>query len=107
MAAAICLGEIGSRRRPRNSISVRSIFPAFPDNQQICLLRFNPATLEVERVVSLDNENGHMPVVDGYYGVPYWQERDGRVWFNTIIYRAIGLTQPDIVRLEFDWAEVR
>ena len=57
--------------------------------------------------MSLDNENGHMPVVDGYYGVPYWQERDGRVWFNTIIYRAIGLTQPDIVRLEFDWAEVR
>ena len=82
-------------------------FPGLPDNQQLCLLRLNAASLTVERVVTLDNDGGHLPVIDGYYGVPYWQERDGREWFNAITYRAIGLNLPDIVRLEFDWAEIR
>ncbi|MSU72692.1 MAG: hypothetical protein EXS43_10170 [Opitutus sp.] len=82
-------------------------FPGIPDNQQLCLLRFDPDTLAVERVVVLDNDGGHLPVIDGYYGVPYWQEREGRVWFDTITYRAIGLNQPSLVRLEFDWNEVR
>jgi hypothetical protein len=70
-------------------------------------LRFDPQTLSVDRVVVLDNEGGQMAVTDGYYAVPYWQQRDGRLRFNTIIYRAIGLKHPDIVRLEFDWDEVR
>ncbi len=82
-------------------------FPGQPDNQQLCLLHFDPETLAVDRVVSLDNAGGHLPVIDGYYGVPYWQERHGRTWFNVITYRAVGLTQPDILRLEFDWDEVR
>jgi hypothetical protein len=82
-------------------------FPGIPDNQQVCLLRFDPQTLSVDRVVVLDNEGGQMAVTDGYYAVPYWQQRDGRLRFNTIIYRAIGLKHPDIVRLEFDWDEVR
>ena len=82
-------------------------FPGIPDNQQVCLLRFDPATLVVDRVSVLDNEGGQMAVTDGYYAVPYWQERAGKSMFNTIIYRAIGLNHPDIVRLEFDWEEVR
>ena len=82
-------------------------FPGIPDNQQVCLLRFDPESLVVDRVVVLDNEGGQMAVTDGYYAVPYWQERDGRTRFNAIIYRAIGLAHPDIVRLEFDWDEVK
>lgn len=82
-------------------------FPGIPDNQQVCLLRFDPETLVVDRVVVLDNENGQMAVTDGYYAVPYWQEHDGRTWFNAIIYRAIGLSHPDIVRLQFDWEELK
>jgi hypothetical protein len=82
-------------------------FPGIPDNQQVCLLRFDPQTLVIDRVVVLDNENGQMAVTDGYYAAPYWQEREGKTKFNAIVYRAIGLKHPDIVRLEFDWEEIR
>lgn len=93
---------------PAKKIEVRPAnFPGIPDNQQVCLLRFDPETLVVDRVVVLDNEGGQMAVTDGYYAAPYWQERGGQTWFNTIIYRGIGLNHPDIVRLEFDWEEVR
>ncbi len=95
-------------KKPAQAITARaSNFPSMADNQQLCLLRFDPRTLAIDRVVVLDNADGTMPVVDGYYGVPYWQERDGRTRFNVISYRAVGVAQPDIIRLEFDWNEVR
>ena len=66
----------------------------------------------------LDNAERRL-VTDGYYATPYWQERDGKVFFNAITYRGIGCHlpenmdfpvdpgKPDIVRLEYLWDEIR
>lgn len=73
---------------------------------KLSLFRFDPATLAISKRVLLDNA-GEENVIDGYYAVPYWQERRGRTYFNTIIYKRMINRHPDIVRLEFDWEEVR
>ncbi len=73
---------------------------------KLSLFRFDPATLAVSRHVLLDNAEEEN-VIDGYYAVPYWQERRGKTYFNTIIYKRMISRHPDIVRLEFDWEEVR
>jgi hypothetical protein len=46
-------------------------------------------------------------LTDGYYAVPYWQEHGRKTYFNVITYKALGGAPPDIVRLEYDWDEVR
>jgi len=72
-----------------------------------CLFRFDPETLRILSWAILDNhEEGR--VVDGYYPVCYWQEREGREWFNVIDYKSTveRYPGPDIVRFEFDWNEV-
>jgi hypothetical protein len=56
--------------------------------------------------VLLDNAEGEK-VSDGYYAVPYWQQREGRSYFNVITYKRMAGRMPDIIRLEFDWDEVR
>jgi hypothetical protein len=73
---------------------------------KLSLFRFDPDTLAITRHVILDNAEGKN-VTDGYYAVPYSQERDGSTLFNVITYKRVGSGQPDIVRLEFDWSEVR
>ena len=73
-----------------------------------CLFRIDPDTLEIVSWAILDNhEEGR--VIDGYYPVCYWQERDGREWFNVIDYKSTAgcCPGPDILRFEFDWDEVR
>ncbi len=73
---------------------------------KLSLFRFDPDSLAITRHVILDNAEGKN-VTDGYYAVPYWQERDGSTLFNVITYKRVGSGQPDIVRLEFDWSEAR
>lgn len=46
-------------------------------------------------------------VTDGYYAAPWWQAQDGRTSFNIVTYKGIAKRSPDVVRLEFDWEEVR
>ena len=72
----------------------------------LSLFRFDPASLAVTRHVVLDNAEAEN-VVDGYYAVPYWQARAGRTYFNVVTYKRSFGRQPDILRLEFDWDEVR
>lgn len=72
---------------------------------RLSLIRFDPTTLKVTRQVVLDNDEGKK-VSDGYYAMSYWRERAGKTLFNVVTYkRAEGPAQ--IIRLEFDWQEVR
>ncbi len=73
---------------------------------KLSLFRFDPDTLAISKHVTLDNAEEEN-VIDGYYAVPYWQERRGHLYFNTIIYKRMISRNPDIIRLEFDWEEVR
>lgn len=73
---------------------------------RLSLFRFDPESFAITRHVLLDNAEGEN-VTDGYYAAPYWQKHDGRTYFNTITYKGIAGRNPDIVRLEFDWEEVR
>ena len=52
---------------------------------KLSLFRFGPVTLAISKHVILDNAEEEN-VIDGYYAVPYWQERRGTTYFNTIIY---------------------
>lgn len=73
---------------------------------KLSLFRFDPETLAISKYVILDNAEEEN-VIDGYYAVPYWQKRRGHPYFNTIIYKRPISRNPDIVRLEFDWEELR
>jgi len=73
---------------------------------RLSLFRFDPESLEITKHVVPDNSEGEN-VSDGYYAVPYWRERGGRTYFNIITYKGIAKRSPDIIRLEFDWEEVR
>lgn len=73
---------------------------------ELVLLRINPETLDVDNWVVLDNKEG-ADVSDGYYAAPYFQERDGDMYFNVINYKGTNGKYPDIIRQEFLWEEVR
>ena len=77
-----------------------------PGWMELALFRIDPATLKITRWVILDNAE-RANVTDGYYAVPYFQEREDRTWLNVITYRGVGGAHPDILRVEVDWAEVR
>ena len=73
---------------------------------QLALFKFDPQTLAITRHVVLDNAE-QQPVADGYYAQPYWTEQQGRTGFHVITYKSGAQKVPDIIRLEFDWEEVR
>lgn len=73
------------------------------------LFQFNPETLEIESTVILDSHRGDSYFVgDSYYAESYLQEEAGQIMFNVITYmpKSPGAT-PDIVRLEYDWDELK
>lgn len=73
---------------------------------QLALFKFDPQTLAITRHVVLDNAE-KKPVADGYYAQPYWTEKQGRTGFHVVTYKSGKQKVPDIIRLEFDWEEVR
>jgi len=73
---------------------------------QLTLFKFDPQTLAITRHVVLDNAE-KKPVADGYYAQPYWTEKQGRTGFHVVTYKSGKQKVPDIIRLEFDWEEVR
>ncbi|RKX34044.1 MAG: hypothetical protein DRP71_08380 [Verrucomicrobia bacterium] len=85
---------------------------------ELCFYRIDPDSFEILSYSVLDNAERRR-VTDGYYATPYWQVRDGVVFFNAITYRGMGCHQPanndfpvdpckpDIVRLEYLWDEIR
>lgn len=80
--------------------------PPLGRRMELALFRIDPATLRVTRWAVLDNA-ARANVTDGYYAMPYFQERDGKTRLNLINYRGLDGAHPDIVRLEYDWDEVR
>ncbi|MBI4626153.1 MAG: exo-alpha-sialidase [Verrucomicrobia bacterium] len=82
---------------------------------QLCWFRFSPETLALETCVALDNAERNN-VVDGYYATAHWRERDGVGLLNIVTYkradfvtaqRTRSFHDPDLVRLEFVWDEVK
>jgi hypothetical protein len=73
---------------------------------RLSLFRVDPASLAITRHVLLDNSASES-VSDGYYAMPYWRERDGHTHLNVVTYKKSGGRGPDILRLEYDWEEIR
>jgi hypothetical protein len=80
--------------------------PAGQSRGTLELYRFDPDSLELRSNVLLDandNEAG-----DSYYPEPYFVSENGRTMFNVITYAPNETGhKPDIVRLEYDWDELR
>jgi hypothetical protein len=72
---------------------------------RLSLFRFDPETLSIQRHVVLDNDEGRK-VADGYYAMPYWREQDGKARFHVVTYKREN-GAPKIIRLSYDWEEVR
>ncbi len=83
-----------------------SIKATTSNRMKLSLLRFDPETLAVIKHVILDNAE-NQNVTDGYYAVPWWATRAGKTHFNIVTYKRIGNRSPDIVRMEYDWDEVK
>jgi hypothetical protein len=98
----------GSYLMARNSSGPTATDRASPEKgpMRLSLFKFDPGTLEITKHVLLDNAEGEK-VSDGYYAVPYWHQREGRSYLNVITYKRMADRMPDIIRLEFDWDEVR
>ncbi len=74
---------------------------------ELALFRINPDSVAVERAMLLDPPDG-VNIKDGYYAVPYFQQSKEALFFNVITYRrAADRPNPDLVRLEYRWDEVR
>jgi len=73
---------------------------------QLALFRFDPEVLSITRHVILDNAE-RAAVSDGYYAQPYWTGERGDERFQVVTYKGMKGEPPSILRLEFDWEEVR
>ena len=73
---------------------------------QLGLFRLDVDTWKVSSWSVLDNAEGQS-VFDGYYAVPYFHQLDGKTLLNVITYKGIRPQLPSIIRLEYNWAEVR
>ena len=74
---------------------------------ELALFRLCPDSLGVTRYVVLDPDEGQR-VGDSYYAVPYFRETQQSTVMNVITYRQQReRRQPDIVRLEFVWDQIR
>jgi hypothetical protein len=74
---------------------------------ELALFKLSPETLTVNRHVVLDTAPEQKSAGDSFYAQPFWHERDGQTHFHLITYKGGIGPGLDIVRLEFDWAEVR
>jgi hypothetical protein len=82
---------------------------------QLCWFRFEPENLQLETCAILDNAE-RSNVVDGYYATAHWRQRDGVELLNLITYkradfvaehRLKSIHNPDLIRLEFVWDELK
>jgi hypothetical protein len=73
---------------------------------RLSLFRIDPENLQISHHVVLDN-NEASDVTDGYYAAPYWTSADDHTLFHVVTYRGVSRNSPDLIRLSFDWDEVR
>ena len=89
--------------RPTGTAADRS---AGPSEMQLCLIRFDLETLAVTSGVILDNPD-HQKVTDGYYAVPVFTGEGDDARMQVITYKGLNSRPPDIVRLDYRWADVK
>lgn len=89
--------------RPTGTAADRS---AGPSEMQLCLIRFDLETLAVTSCVILDNPD-HQKVTDGYYAVPVFTGEGDEARMQVITYKGVNSRPPDIVRLDYRWADVK
>lgn len=89
--------------RPTGTAADRT---AGPSEMQLCLFRFDPETLALTSCVILDNAD-HQKVTDGYYAVPVYTGEGDQAQLHVITYKGVNGRPPDIVRLDYRWAEVK
>lgn len=89
--------------RPTGTAADRS---AGPSEMQLCLIRFDLETLAVTSGVILDNPD-HQKVTDGYYAVPVFSGEGDDARMQVITYKGLNSRPPDIVRLDYRWADVK
>ncbi len=73
---------------------------------QLCLIRFDPDSLEVTSCVVLDNAE-NQPVTDGYYAVTAFSGEGADTRLHVITYKGISGQPPGIVRFDYRWADVK
>lgn len=74
---------------------------------ELALFRLNKKTLAAEKGAILDPLSGP-PITDGYYAMHYFRNDGNEERFNVVTYRRTNEQKnPDIVRLEFNWSDVR
>jgi hypothetical protein len=79
---------------------------AASNRMKLALFRFDPATLAITKHVILDNAE-NQNVISAYYAMPWWQKRGAKTYFNLVTYKQLNGRMPDILRMEFDWEEVK
>lgn len=77
-----------------------------PRVMQLGLFRIDPATLTVTAHSILDNAEKEN-VVDGYYAMPYFRGSGLDTLLHVVDYKALQGRQPEIIRHEYRWDEVR
>lgn len=88
-------------RPARGAVGGRAAVP-----MQLCLIRFDPETLAVGEVTVLDNA-ANARVTDGYYAVVTFTGAGADERCHVFTYRAHDGQPPEIVRLDFRWADLR
>lgn len=73
---------------------------------ELVLLKIDSASLAVTQWAILDNLE-RASVTDGYYAMPYFQERDAQTYLSIITYKGLDGRPPQIIRLEYLWNEIR
>lgn len=73
---------------------------------QLCLIRFDPATLAVTGCVILDNA-ANEAVTDGYYAVTAFTGEGAATRLHVFTYKGLNGKPPDIVRYDYRWADVK
>lgn len=73
----------------------------YTEPTSLALYKVDPETLQILTYIVLDQRPG-----DAYYAEPFFLEKNGKTFFNTITYIKAISNNPDIVRLEFPWEQI-
>jgi len=74
---------------------------------ELALFRINKKTLAAEQGAILDPLSDST-ITDGYYAMHYFRNNGDAERFNVVTYRRTNKQKhPDIIRLEFNWSDVR
>lgn len=97
-----CIGSIG---RPKLFVKDGSYYMISRNNSYLFFYKINPGFLEIEKYAELFGKPSSGG--DAHYAEPYFQQRDGKTYFNVIDYFPLTGAFPEIVRFEYKWQDFR